>query len=72
MTNPLIAILSSDKLAGENFVKCTGNMNIVLVCENKFGLIDKCPVKPLLMHSELLGMHMIVGFLPTKKPATSY
>ena len=47
MNNLIIAILSSEKLNGKNFVKWKSNMNIVLICENyKFVLAEKCPPKP--------------------------
>ena len=34
MNNLIIVILSSEKLNGENFVKCKSNMSIVLIYEN--------------------------------------
>ena len=53
MKNPLITILSNDKLTGDNFVKWKSTMNIVLVSENqKFVLIDQCPNRPALNASQ--------------------
>ena len=47
MNNPIIVILSSEKLNGENFVKWKSNMNIVLICLNyKFVLTEECPLEP--------------------------
>ena len=46
-SNPIITILTSEKLNGENFVKWESNMNIVLVCENyKFVMTEEYPPKP--------------------------
>ena len=42
MNNPIIAILSSEKLNSENFVNLKSNMNIILICENyKFILTEE-------------------------------
>ena len=47
MNNPIITILSSEKLNSENFVKWKSNMNIAQICENyKFVLIKECPPRP--------------------------
>ena len=47
MSNPIIKILATETLIGENFVKWKSNMNIVLVCENfKFFLTEECPPRP--------------------------
>ena len=47
MNNPIIAILSSEKLNDENFVKWKSNMNTVLICENyKFVLTEEYPPEP--------------------------
>ena len=47
MNNLIIAILSSEKLNGENFVKRKSNMNIVLICKNyKLVLSNDCPPEP--------------------------
>ena len=47
MSNPIIKILATETLTGENFVKWKSNMNIVLVCENfKFVLTEECPPRP--------------------------
>ena len=47
MNNPFIAILLSEKLNSENFVKWKSNMSIVLICENyKFVLTEECPPEP--------------------------
>ena len=47
MNYPIISILSSEKLNGQNFVKWKSNMNLVLICENyKFFLTEECPPKP--------------------------
>ena len=44
MNNPIIAILSSEKLNSENLVNWKNNMNSVLICENyKFVLTKECP-----------------------------
>ena len=46
MNNPIIAILSSEKLNSKNFFKWKSNMNIVLICENyKFVLTEECPLE---------------------------
>ena len=46
-SNPIITILASEKLNGENFVEQKCNMNIVLVCENyKFVLLKECLLEP--------------------------
>ena len=48
MNNPIIAILSSEKLNGENFFKWKSNMNIILIYENyKFVLTKECPPEPI-------------------------
>ena len=45
--NPIIALLTNEKLSGDNFVKWKSNINIVLICENqKFVLIAECPPEP--------------------------
>ena len=46
MNNPIIAILSSEKLNDENFINWKSKMNIVLICQNyKFVLTEECPSK---------------------------
>ena len=46
MNNPIVAILSNEKLNGENFDKWKSNMNIMLICENyKFILSEECPLE---------------------------
>ena len=45
--NPIIALLTNEKLSGDNFVKWKSNINIVLICENqKFVLTEECPPEP--------------------------
>ena len=47
MNYPIVAILSSVKLNGKNFVKWKSNMSLVLICENyKFVFTEECPPKP--------------------------
>ena len=47
MNNPIITILWSEKLNGENFIKWKSNMNILLICENyKFVFTEECPLEP--------------------------
>ena len=47
MNFPIVAILLSAKLNGENFVKWKNNMNLVLICETyKFVLAEECLPKP--------------------------
>ena len=45
--NPIIALLANEKLSGDNLVKWTSNINIVLIYENqKFVLTEECPLEP--------------------------
>ena len=45
--NPIIALLTNEKLSGDNFVKWKSNINIVLICHNqKFVLIEEFPPPP--------------------------
>ncbi|XP_024026775.1 uncharacterized protein LOC112093128 [Morus notabilis] len=47
MSNPIFALLASQILNGENFVKWKSNMNILLICENyHFVLKEDCPPVP--------------------------
>ena len=47
MNDPIIAVLSSEKLNDKNFVKWKSNINIVLICKNyKFVLTGECPSEP--------------------------
>ena len=44
--NPIIALLTNEKLSGDYFIKWKSNINIVLICENqKFVLTEECPPK---------------------------
>ncbi|KAL5549449.1 hypothetical protein UlMin_004680 [Ulmus minor] len=45
--NPLLVILSQNKLIGENFTDWKRNLNIVLTSEkHKFVLLEACPLEP--------------------------
>ncbi|KAL5572387.1 hypothetical protein UlMin_021984 [Ulmus minor] len=45
--NPLLVILSQNKLIGENFTDWKRNLNIVLTSEkHKFVLLEACPPEP--------------------------
>ena len=47
MSNPILSLLATEKLTGENFVKWKSNMNIALLCDNyKFVLKEECPPEP--------------------------
>ena len=47
MSNPILSLLATEKLTGENFVKWKSNMNIALLCDNyKFVLTEECPPEP--------------------------
>ncbi|KAI0526946.1 hypothetical protein KFK09_002540 [Dendrobium nobile] len=47
MTNPILTILSNEKLTEENFMKWKSNMNLILIYENyKFVLNEECPPLP--------------------------
>ena len=44
--NPIIALLTNEKLSDDNFIKWKLNINIVLICENqKFVLTEECSPK---------------------------
>ena len=46
-SNPIIALLTHEKLNGDNYIKWKSNINIVLICENqKFVLTEECPPEP--------------------------
>ncbi|XP_062114305.1 uncharacterized protein LOC133825366 [Humulus lupulus] len=45
--NPIIALLSLEKLNGDNFMRLKSNLNLMLVSENhKFILTEECPKEP--------------------------
>ena len=47
MSNPIITLLATKKLDGDNYAKWKSNMNILLVCEDyKFVLAEECPPEP--------------------------
>ena len=70
--NPIIALLANEKLSGDNFVKWKSNINIVLICENqKFVVTEECPSEPPANASHTVREDMIVGFIPTTKPAVT-
>ncbi|XP_024027517.1 uncharacterized protein LOC112093412 [Morus notabilis] len=47
MSNPIFALLASQILNGENFVKWKSNMNILLICENYHFIVkEDCPPVP--------------------------
>ncbi|EXB30863.1 Retrovirus-related Pol polyprotein from transposon TNT 1-94 [Morus notabilis] len=47
MSNPIITLLATEKLDGDNYAKWKSNMNILLVCEDyKFVIVEECPPKP--------------------------
>ena len=45
--NPIIALLTNEKLSGDNFVKWKSNINILIISKNqKFVLTKECPLEP--------------------------
>ena len=45
--NPITALLSLEKLNGDNFIRWKSNLNLMLICENhKFVLTKECPEEP--------------------------
>ena len=47
MSNPILSLLATEKLTGDNFAKWKKNMNIILVLDNlKFVLMEECPLEP--------------------------
>ena len=69
---PIIALLTNEKLSGDNFVKRKSNINIVLICENqKFFSLRNVLQSPLLMLLVLYEKDMIVGFIPITKPVVT-
>ena len=67
--NPIIALLTNEKLSGDNFIKWKLNINIMLICETKSSFsLRNVLQSSLLMLLVLYGNDMIVGFIPTTKP----
>ena len=64
--NPITALLSLEKLNGDNFIRWKSNLNMMLICENhKIVMSEECLKSLFPMPQRIFSTNMMHGFNPT-------